>query len=29
VHNGDRIKIHRIVAATDTGHAVNPAQIER
>jgi isoquinoline 1-oxidoreductase beta subunit len=25
----DRIKIHRIVAATDPGHAVNPAQIER
>ncbi|HJQ57370.1 MAG TPA: molybdopterin cofactor-binding domain-containing protein, partial [Vineibacter sp.] len=27
--NGNRIKVHRIVAATDTGHAVNPAQIER
>jgi len=26
--NGD-VKIHRIVAATDPGHAVNPAQIER
>jgi isoquinoline 1-oxidoreductase beta subunit len=26
---GDKIKIHRIVAATDPGHAVNPAQIER
>ncbi|WP_029356286.1 molybdopterin cofactor-binding domain-containing protein [Bosea sp. 117] len=24
-----RLKIHRIVAATDPGHAVNPAQIER
>jgi isoquinoline 1-oxidoreductase beta subunit len=28
VING-RLKIHRIVAATDPGHAVNPAQIER
>jgi isoquinoline 1-oxidoreductase subunit beta len=27
--NGNKIKIHRIVAATDPGHAVNPAQIER
>lgn len=27
--NGSEIKIHRIVAATDPGHAVNPAQIER
>jgi isoquinoline 1-oxidoreductase beta subunit len=26
---GDKIKIHRIVAATNPGHAVNPAQIER
>jgi isoquinoline 1-oxidoreductase beta subunit len=26
--SGD-VKIHRIVAATDPGHAVNPAQIER
>jgi|KBSSwiStaDraftv2_1062776.scaffolds.fasta_scaffold01122_24 isoquinoline 1-oxidoreductase beta subunit len=26
---GNRIKIHRIVAATDPIHAVNPAQIER
>ncbi|HET6926951.1 MAG TPA: molybdopterin cofactor-binding domain-containing protein [Hyphomicrobiaceae bacterium] len=26
---GNRIKIHRIVAATDPGHAVNPAQIDR
>ncbi|WP_343715862.1 molybdopterin cofactor-binding domain-containing protein [Inquilinus sp.] len=24
-----RVRIHRIVAATDPGHAVNPAQIER
>ena len=27
--NGNRVKVHRIVAATDPGHAVNPAQIER
>ena len=26
---GNKIKIHRIVAATDPGYAVNPAQIER
>jgi isoquinoline 1-oxidoreductase beta subunit len=26
---GDKIKIHRIVAATNPGHAVNPAQIDR
>ena len=26
---GNKVKIHRIVAATDPGHAVNPAQIER
>lgn len=26
---GNRVKIHRIVAATDPGYAVNPAQIER
>jgi isoquinoline 1-oxidoreductase subunit beta len=26
---GGDVKIHRIVAATDPGHAVNPAQIER
>jgi isoquinoline 1-oxidoreductase beta subunit len=26
--NGD-VKIHRIIGATDSGHAVNPAQIER
>jgi isoquinoline 1-oxidoreductase beta subunit len=29
VVGGNKIKIHRIVAATDPGHAVNPAQIER
>jgi isoquinoline 1-oxidoreductase beta subunit len=29
VTGGDKIKIHRIVAATDCGYAVNPAQIER
>jgi isoquinoline 1-oxidoreductase beta subunit len=29
VSSGDKIKIHRIVAATDPGYAVNPAQIER
>jgi isoquinoline 1-oxidoreductase beta subunit len=27
--NGNKIKMHRIVAATNPGHAVNPAQIER
>jgi isoquinoline 1-oxidoreductase subunit beta len=27
--DGNKIKIHRIVAATDPGYAVNPAQIER
>jgi isoquinoline 1-oxidoreductase subunit beta len=27
--DGDKLKVHRIVAATDPGHAVNPAQIER
>jgi len=27
--SGGELKIHRIVAATDPGHAVNPAQIER
>jgi isoquinoline 1-oxidoreductase beta subunit len=26
---GGRLKIHRIVAATDPGHIVNPAQVER
>jgi isoquinoline 1-oxidoreductase beta subunit len=29
VSNSGQLKIHRIVAATDPGHAVNPAQIER
>jgi isoquinoline 1-oxidoreductase beta subunit len=29
VESAGRIKIHRIVAATDPGYAVNPAQIER
>jgi isoquinoline 1-oxidoreductase beta subunit len=29
VTGGNKIKIHRIVGATDPGHAVNPAQIER
>jgi isoquinoline 1-oxidoreductase beta subunit len=29
VIDNTRIKVHRIVAATDTGYAVNPAQIER
>ena len=29
VLGGNKIKIHRIVAATNCGHAVNPAQIER
>jgi isoquinoline 1-oxidoreductase beta subunit len=28
VDDGGRLKIHRIVAATDPGHAVNPQQIE-
>jgi isoquinoline 1-oxidoreductase subunit beta len=27
--DGNKVKIHRIVAATDPGHAANPAQIER
>jgi isoquinoline 1-oxidoreductase subunit beta len=27
--NGNKVKVHRIVAATDPGYAVNPAQIER
>jgi isoquinoline 1-oxidoreductase beta subunit len=27
--NGKQVKVHRIVAATDCGYAVNPAQIER
>jgi isoquinoline 1-oxidoreductase beta subunit len=29
VENGNKIKIHRIVGATDCGHAVNPWMIER
>src|SRR3989441_1756084 len=29
VRGGDKIRVHRIVAATDPGYAVNPAQIER
>jgi isoquinoline 1-oxidoreductase beta subunit len=29
VLDGKKVKIHRIVAATDPGYAVNPAQIER
>jgi isoquinoline 1-oxidoreductase subunit beta len=29
VVDGAKIKIHRLVAATDSGYAVNPAQIER
>jgi len=29
VIDGAKIKVHRIVAATDPGYAVNPAQIER
>src|SRR5688572_10892465 len=29
VEGGNKVKIHRIVAATDCGYAVNPAQIER
>ena len=27
--SGNKVKMHRIVAATDPGYAVNPAQIER
>jgi isoquinoline 1-oxidoreductase beta subunit len=27
--DGNKVKVHRIVAATDPGYAVNPAQIER
>jgi isoquinoline 1-oxidoreductase subunit beta len=27
--DGNKVKVHRIVAATDPGHAVNPAQIDR
>ena len=29
VLDGKKVKVHRIVAATDPGYAVNPAQIER
>ena len=29
VTGGTKVKVHRIVAATDCGYAVNPAQIER
>lgn len=29
VSGGDKVKVHRIVAASDMGYAVNPAQIER
>ncbi len=29
VREGNKVKIHKIVAATDTGYAVNPAQIDR
>ena len=29
VTGGNKIKVHRIVGATDPGYAVNPAQIER
>jgi isoquinoline 1-oxidoreductase beta subunit len=29
VKGGNQVKVHRIVAATDCGYAVNPAQIER
>jgi len=29
VEGGNRVKIHRIVGATDCGYAVNPAQIDR
>jgi isoquinoline 1-oxidoreductase beta subunit len=27
--DGNKVKVHRIIAATDPGYAVNPAQIER
>jgi isoquinoline 1-oxidoreductase beta subunit len=27
--DGNKVKVHRIVASTDPGYAVNPAQIER
>jgi isoquinoline 1-oxidoreductase beta subunit len=29
VTDGNKIKVHRIVASTDPGHVVNPAQVER
>jgi isoquinoline 1-oxidoreductase subunit beta len=29
VTDGNKVKVHRIVAATDPGYAVNPAQIDR
>ena len=29
VQGGNKVKVHRVVAATDPGYAVNPAQIER
>ena len=29
VSGGNKVKVHRIVAATDPGYAVNPAQIDR
>ena len=29
VTGGDKVKVRRIICATDPGHAVNPAQIER
>ncbi len=29
VEGGNKVKIHRIVAATDPGYVVNPAQVER
>src|SRR2546428_1843702 len=29
VKDGNKVKVHRVVAATDCGYAVNPAQIER
>ena len=29
VSGGNKVKVHRIVGATDPGYAVNPAQIER
>jgi isoquinoline 1-oxidoreductase beta subunit len=29
VKDGNKVKVHKIVGATDSGYAVNPAQIER